>query len=289
MGRKSHALIKQIKEGAYEFQFTSLNDLERTLWGFQERALEVNLPGRSLCDYFVFQHVPHNTFLQLSKIETSALSHINTLYFRDSQLLRIKMPIGRVHDSAVAKFGATFDTQLAYMHLLDDTNMEGSGLMEMENVSKQPDGCWGPYDEDYVTLTLEVGDSESSNQLVNDARLWLQTIGSHVTQVVTLKIDRNTPRITVQLWEAEKRELRKDRTDRPPRVFKRQEIEILLIDNVPIANGSLRLSFEKIFERPPRAGTNESDFIFSSDNLTALARLVWRRQNFIPRGMARQT
>jgi hypothetical protein len=82
------------------------------------------------------------------------------------------------------------------------------------------------------------------------------------------------------------RQLRSLRSDRPQQAFKTEEVQVSLINNVPTASGCLRLSFEKIFERPPRPDTNEGDIIFTTGDLTAIARRVWRRQNLIPRQMA---
>jgi hypothetical protein len=42
-----------------------------------------------------------------------------------------------------------------------------------------------------------------------------------------------------------------------------------------MAEDRLCLSFEKLFERPPRAGTRESDIFFSARELGGMAREVW--------------
>jgi hypothetical protein len=151
----------------------------------------------------------------------------------------------------------------------------------------EADGCWGPVGEDYVTCILEVRASESPPHPVLDARIWLESEGSHVSQAVIMNIAHHQPRMIIQLWEARTRQLRSLRSDRPQQAFKTEEVQVSLIKNVPTASGCLRLSFEKIFERPPHPDTNEGDIIFTTGDLAAIARQVWSRQNLIPREMAK--
>lgn len=44
-----------------------------------------------------------------------------------------------------------------------------SGWMQMDNISKEPDGSWGPRNASYVTCVPEIGHSSNANHLDNDA------------------------------------------------------------------------------------------------------------------------
>ena len=283
---KACILLKRLQEGARTYRFTGLNDLESTVRDCRERAIQ-KFHGYGLIEYLIFQRVPYDAFLQLVDNRSSVTFHCSSLYIHDSQILRLKMTNGRAHDAAAAMFARHLDQKFAEMHVLNQVNTEGGGLMEMENVSKQADGSWGPVDENYATCILDVGESESAHHLVFDAHLWLESEGSHVNQAVIINIAHDQPHIIIQLWEARIRQLRSLRSDRPRQAFKTEEVQVSLINNVPTASGYLRLSFEKILERPPRPNTNEGDIILTTSDLTAIARLAWRRQNLIPPEMAR--
>ncbi|KIN06406.1 hypothetical protein OIDMADRAFT_17300 [Oidiodendron maius Zn] len=57
-----------------------------------------------------------------------------------------------------------------------------------------------------------------------------------------------------------------------------QEVQVSLVNNVPVATGSLCLSFSKLLERPPRRATSESDFVFTREELIDIAREIWAEQ-----------
>jgi hypothetical protein len=285
-GYKACILLEQLQEGAYTFQFIGINDLESTVQDFQERAI-LESQGFGLSEYLIFQHVPYNTFVQLSDNESSPTFYCRSLYIHDSQILRLKVPTGRTHDIAAGEFAKILTLKFGEMHAGNQFYSQALGLIKMRNISKEADGSWGPAGEDYVTCILEVGASESVHHLVLDAHLWLESEGSYVSQAITMNIAHDQPNIIIQLWEARTRQLRSVRSDRPWEAFKTEEVQVSLINNVPTESGCLRLSFEKILERPPRPDTSEGDIIFTTGDLTAIARQVWRRQNLIPREMAR--
>jgi hypothetical protein len=129
---------------------------------------------------------------------------------------------------------------------------------------------------------VEVGNSETLHQLVLDAHVWLESADSHVRQVILIEFTPGQPRLIFQKWEHFTQTLRSTRSDQPRGAQKTQAVEVRLVDNVPTANGSLELSFAKIFERSPEPNTKEGDFVFTPADVTHIARLVWRRQNLIP-------
>jgi hypothetical protein len=278
-GYKACILLEQLQEGAYIFQFIGINDLENIVQDFRERARQ-QFQGYGLSEYLIFQHVPYNTFLQLIDNESSATFHCRSLYIHDSQILRLKITNGATHETAAGTFVRILDGKFTEMQLDEVVDSHASQTMQMGNISKEPDGSWGPVSKDYVTLILEMGASESEHHVDLDAYIWIESEGSHVSQAITIKVAHGQADIIIQLWEA--RTIRQLRSIRYQRAFKAQEVHISLIDNVPTASGCLQLSFEKIFERPPRPGTSEGDIIFTTDNLTYIAKRVWRRQNLIP-------
>ena len=268
-------LLRQIQEDAHSFQFTTISDIERTIQEFQDQA-------RYRSEYLVFRDVPYDIFLQLD-----VPNYCRLLYIHNIQILRITMAPSRTHETAAALFNQFLIIKLTNMGVGRELVAENTGLMVMRDISKSPDACWRPINADEVTCILEVGLSESFHHLVLDAHIWLESHDSHVSQAIIMDLDPLRPLITIQMWEATTRVLRSTRSDRPLEARKTQEVQVSLVNNVPTASGSLHISFAKVFERPPVPNTQEGDIIFSPDDLTQIARQVWRRQNLIPRDMAR--
>ena len=280
MSSKSHPVgsrdyLEDLLGKEPSFQFTSVDNLERTVQRFEDQ-------GQS--QYLSFRGVPEDVFLELGTNRSSILYCCRYLYIHGTQSVRIRMP-SEAHGTAVGEFSQRLIVKLTRMGSSDDITSRHSGLRNMGSVSKEPDGSWGPLvPQRYVTCILEVGMSESQHKLLLDARLWLELPESpkcHIHQVITIKIHQDQPRIVLQKWEQSRREYGGTRSSHPREALKTEEVEVSLVNNIAVATGSLRLSFAKIFERPPAAGTLEDDVIFSPEDLIAIAREVWIAQKMV--------
>ncbi|KAH8816526.1 hypothetical protein F5884DRAFT_852962 [Xylogone sp. PMI_703] len=147
----------------------------------------------------------------------------------------------------------------------------------VKSVKKEPDESWTPANKNYITLAVEVGVSESERGSTLDARPWLEHTESHVAQVVTIRIGRRQPEVRVSIWE-----LRPGQgANQQPAVTEVQRVNISLVDERPVANGTITLSFEKLLERRPRPGMAEKNLVLSARELGELAQIVWKVMRFI--------
>ena len=181
------------------FQYTSLDDLTTSLYTFSNDAIERD-PNNSydhtvLVTAFPFQL---ETFLDS---ERPIMKSFRMLYFISSQALVLTMP-GTPHEVAAAAFEYNLLLKIERMNCLDEIRDTRSATTTIGDVRKQPDGAWGPRRVLYLTGALEVEVSESRRALHRDARLWLEKQGSHVTQVVTIKIFCGRPEIIFEVWTA---------------------------------------------------------------------------------------
>jgi hypothetical protein len=130
---------------------------------------------------------------------------------------------------------------------------------------------------------------KSQHKLQLDARLWLEmpeTPRCHISQVVTIKIHQEQLRLDLQRWEWTRRDFGSTRSGQPRHAVKTDEVQVTLVDNVPVATGSFRLSFSKLLERHPAADSLEGDIIFTPEDLAAIAKEVWSEQrDLIPPGV----
>jgi hypothetical protein len=157
----------------------------------------------------------------------------------------------------------------------------------MTNVRKMADESLAPRRGRgrYITLALQVdaGASETARALARDATIWLEHPESHVAQVVVIKIFRRRPEIFFSVWKATQQET-ETRAGHPPRATEVQKVHVRLEQGQPVAEGTICLSFEELFERKPRLGTAErEDITFSAQDLGGLASVIWMEMEFIPR------
>jgi hypothetical protein len=266
----SSALVEGLLESEYTFQFTSLDNLHKTLQDFRV-ALAKDPNQERIC---IFKGVPNKTFDKFIDCENP---YYRTLYFHETRILRIKMP-SPAHEEVGASFFGLMRDKIKAMGLYGRTRSQCATLTHLRKVSKEPDGIWGPGLAGNATCILEVGMAESVAQLGLSARIWLEPEESHVNQVITAKIYSDRPEIIFQKWELTRREYGKTRSSHPRNAMKTHEVTVSLVNNIPTATDSLRLSFSKIYERPPNPATPEGDFIFTPDELADLAARTWVMQ-----------
>ena len=205
--------------------------------------------------------------------------HTKVLYLKSLSLLIITMASSS-HEIASRQFLLLLDRKLTAMNCEEEIIATGATLREMENVKKSPDESWGPISKENITLALEAGVSESSRISAIEAKIWLEHLECHVTQVVTIKISRTRAEVHFTLWVKAPQE-RNTRADHPERPYKAQEVSVVLKEGRPVAEGSLTISFEKLFDRRPRPGTAERDIVLSARELGGIARIVWVKMKFI--------
>jgi hypothetical protein len=214
--------------------------------------------------------------------------HVKILYLENLQTLFVTKA-GLPHETARAMFDQLIYGKLMAMNCADEVALCGATLWEMTNVRKMADASLGPLTcrgrGTYITLALQVdaGASETARALARDATIWLEHPESHVAQVVVIKIFRRRPEIFFSVWKATQQET-ETRAGHPPRATEVQKVHVRLAQGRPVAEGTICLSFEELFERKPRLGTAErEDITFSAQDLVGLARVIWMEMEFIPR------
>jgi hypothetical protein len=100
--------------------------------------------------------------------------------------------------------------------------------------------------------------------------------------VVTIKVHSDRLRLTFQLWEVARRDFDATRSESPRQAQMTQEAIVTLENSEPVANGSLRVSFSKLLERPPTPATAEGDFVFTEEDLVQSAKSAWENQEMAP-------
>ena len=258
---ESQAYLREINVEAM-FQYSSCDSLKRTLRDFLHDALErdSNIDHTVLITGF---SPSLETFPYIDDDDPPITKAFKKLYFKDSKTLILTMASKR-HERVAGRLCSLLELKLNNMGCWDEIDIVRSGLQTMGNIQKQPDGSWGPLGVSYATCILEVALSQSKRSLDNKARLWLESPGSHVSQVITIKLHTTRPELTFEVWV-------KPEQNKPEAKMK-QHVEVTWEDGRPKAGNVLSISFEMLLERKPRPGTAETDIFFSARDLGGIAR-----------------
>ena len=130
----------------------------------------------------------------------------------------------------------------------------------------------------WPVLVIETGMLESQQKLAIDAQGWLEAQGSETKVVITINIDKHSPRITFQRWEHAY--IQHATRSHHPHGSVVQTAEVFHKGVTTRATGELIIPFEKVFGRV-RHGRKEGDIIVTKNQLIRMGELVWPEQSFM--------
>lgn len=279
---RSNVALDELSDVEATIHFTDNNDLRRRLDTFFNNAIrrDSNSDHTVLVTGFPSEGIVIDGDDD-DEEESPIPKHRKALYLKHSKMLVLMMK-SCPYQIASKHFFAKMALKLKDMNRDEHTLCTGGVTVDMEDVIKEADESWGPRHSQRMTCALETAVSESNRALNCNARIWLEHPESHVTQVITIRISKARPEIVFSVWKATHQERATGSQHPTPRAILDHEVYVTLAHGRPIAEGTLRLSFEKFFERPPRAGTAERDIVFSVRDLGWIAEVVWEHIGFIP-------
>ncbi|KAJ9299132.1 hypothetical protein DTO271G3_3374 [Paecilomyces variotii] len=198
-------------------------------------------------------------------------------YDKTNQLLLTRIPTSGEHGAAASGFGAKMAIAIEHMGLESKVLHGGFGAHYGDDGAKQPDCQWRPRrtppgrSKEWPTVVVEVAVSASPTKSMSDVRWWLRQGDGDVEIVVTLRVDRQSPKITVEKWG-------RGNNGQPQR---HSSIAVYKNSNQPIKvdDGPLMIEFEKLFLRAPDS-PKEKDIILGDEELKDLAKNIWNAQGF---------
>ncbi|KAK4244440.1 hypothetical protein C7999DRAFT_43888 [Corynascus novoguineensis] len=203
-------------------------------------------------------------------------------YLADSRILIITIPT-TVHEALhLALYTGRYIGQLVQKGLYESWESIGSATFRVRGHPRgdggegDSSGCpiperAGP--DNWPTLVIEAGVSESLDQLHADMRWWFSASNHDVKIVILAKFDHRQHNIILERWEEEGGMLEPVR---------RQEITISrdrTTDPISyhVTRGPLVLGFKLLFLRDPDPEEGEGDFVISIPDLQWYAHRVWTR------------
>ncbi|KAJ5091998.1 hypothetical protein NUU61_006868 [Penicillium alfredii] len=150
--------------------------------------------------YLWLSDVAEDTFYQLKGDTSRSTRRLHCLYEFDEHKLRVRMP-EKVHDSLAVQLGVLINDKLRSAGLLNIACVPNmSPTITLGTTAAEPDGCWGPINSEGFTVGIEVGNSQSSTELVRDARHWIEHAESSFQICIVVELSNNRNTITLSVW-----------------------------------------------------------------------------------------
>ncbi|KAL4816628.1 hypothetical protein BDW67DRAFT_184456 [Aspergillus spinulosporus] len=222
-------------------------------------------------EWFLMTGVDKETFTKVFFEPESGSFSSWSSYDPELELLLIRMVKSAAHESATETFNFLLLEAIGSVGMSYALRLSGSATHTATIGSKEPDKAWKPKhlprgrSQDWPSAVLEVAFSETKAKLQTDVRYWLRASEGDVRIVFTIEIDQNAPKITIEKWES----------NNNGRKHLQQRITISRRDNnITVSESPLRISFQKLFLRPPST-PKEYDVEIGEEKLRLLAEDVW--------------
>ena len=239
-----------------------------------------------------------NQYLIVRDVNKDIMKHIEDREYKgvryewhgDLELLIVKVPT-KIHETAAAGFGfrIVFTAEVMGLPRIE-RQLTGAGKCTAPGgtPSKEPDWSMtnanvrGLTPDDFPSIVIEVGFSESLQKLRNDARLWFSMSNNDVQIVILIAVRRRHNQIIFEKWTvgpiaAGRRTTRHTPTQLP------QAEQAITITRTPIppytcsimsGTAPLTLEFNRLFLRPPVGG--EHDIVYTAVDLVDIAEDIFR-------------
>ncbi|KAJ5086985.1 hypothetical protein NUU61_008292 [Penicillium alfredii] len=245
-----------------------LEDLAQKISLIKE-LLDQRLPPLStpVSQYLLVVHIPKPLFSDIESQPNIFKGVRATLFPNRHQVLYKIMP-DEQHDQIIAFFHDGLGKKLGDMGLSSfggDFLFRNSTRTRGLSNSKEPDLWFGPYNVNvngggrgrYPSLVLEVGFSESSSQLRNDAHWWFTNSSEQTRLVVLIHANRGSSSgdnsspwaVDIEVWTEVPNPSSHQTRDRPTNSLKCTQSA--RVKDGSVTGAPLILDFETLMRRPP--------------------------------------
>ncbi|KAJ5603781.1 hypothetical protein N7537_006737 [Penicillium hordei] len=239
--------------------------LQRALSCLQSKSIDRN--SLELSEYFVIAIGPSSFKQDFLLCETSSGLHLS--YHAAQQTLIVRMTTTE-HAQVIGALNAEIMAILQRMDLYRAVQIYGNVDVDVSNGNvKRPDWGWGPIRRSggpkRPGVVVEVGVSETTTKLRNDARMWVDPVKGQVNMAITIKVDRTNPRITLDTYEW-------DSPTQRPQVTQSCVIEETST-KVTVSQCPITIPFNYMLQRSPEI-PKETEIRLEKQNLIDMANLT---------------
>ncbi|RMJ28112.1 hypothetical protein PHISP_01052 [Aspergillus sp. HF37] len=252
------------------------------VWSIWETELHRQQANVQDSEWVLFTGVDEESFTRdFLNSPVKTISGSWNSYDKTSRLLLTRMPSSQAHEIAAHTFEHLLLKALEPMALDTKIKCMGSATCHGDGGSKRPDTQYQPKrlprgrtTADWPTVVLEVAVSEPASKLMSDVRYWLRQSDGAVQVVLTLRVDRRIPEVTLEKWERNE-----DHDNRRPHREQSITIRKRATEVIEFRGDPLVIAFEKLFLRQPSA-PREEDVRLGEEELRYLANSIWGVQGF---------
>jgi hypothetical protein len=243
-------------------------------------ALEKNETSQQ---YMQFSNVPPEVTEKVIK-EFQASARFSYQTFTRTLIIKMVLP---EHEIASIEFEHFIYDELKRMNVWKEINSCGTTKVKIGAWVKQADQCWALPKQKPVKpfLILEVGLSQSRNQLARDAHGRLESPGSSVRLALTMNINRKRPEILITPWKLCPRSCHiVTRAASQEQINLATPSEVVTItrpNGITTVSSGITLPFRAVMGREPRPHTAETDFNITKEQLNDLAERIWVELGFM--------
>lgn len=281
----SEGLTPSVRRYSYQGKdhFFQIYDLERERFRLSmhtpldptNTTYSKNTPEQTInvTEYFIFSIDAPTFERDFLAPDTEADLSIHSTFDPTTDTLIIKM-LNHEHLLLIDAFGTAIDDALKPMGLHWATYSYSGVTLNVNGLSKVPDGGWGPRRLPHSTpkrptMILEVAVAESKARLHKDVDIWLDPARGNANIAISVELNRNRPIITMDKWEWNHNNAQSQRS---------QHVEIWESgDEVKVTGSPLIVPFHLLFRRNPET-PRESDLAIGEKEFQELAKLTWEVQ-----------
>jgi len=274
------------------YRYVGLKDLRERV-----ESLSIELENGGSNQYLVFEQV---TKAKLTSIDENrrSIGNIRLSFEFDTGLLVVKIMPGVKHQVLHLSLGAKITKALDCMGFTEEDWVPvGTATYRGRTVSKEGDSCYCPLGtrpnaDDWPTLVIEAGVSESLTKLRADAKWWLTNSTGDVKIVIIVSVVARDTRakqirtLKIEKWRLvtapTRRASRRHQNPTTPTPAKVQEIVIDRNQHTPpnpptyaITGAPLILEFQSLALQMP--GQGQHDIAFTAADLERWANIYWRK------------
>jgi hypothetical protein len=276
-------------EDAPVYVFAGIPDLRSRV----KLQLDTLRDGRTTEQYLIFLRVTKDHLAQIDHQRAQIGKDTRITYYTDTHELIIKVIPLQLHETAHLSLGEEVKDKLRGMQL-------PTRRCRAPNSSKEGDSSYRPQwcrsGDDWPTIVIEAGLSESVRRLRADARWWLTHSGDQVNIIILIKIVRERKSLQIEQWcmspPTGLRPITRANANANPNAIanatrliptKRQELTVIHDPPIPplpgtiptytVTGAPLILDFDKLLLRAPVPP--EGNVIFTAADLQGWAQYLW--------------
>ena len=230
--------------------------------------------------YMAFTNVSRKWFSKIDALceGRTSLPSMVVLYDATEEVLIVKIMLGAHHNSARIQFHDML--QGKFVQLAVGQRILSAGSTQFGDPAgrcKEADSAYiptGRHSDDFPSLVVEVGVSESLQMLKNDAWHWLTQSGGQTWIVIIIHIDTISRKILLERWESIDNGRPRRTTVAYPPLLPRMIQSLELVAGVQYAGDALEIPAVKVFDVVPNNLPN-GEFVFTGNELQHFSDHFW--------------